>query len=209
MRRRGARRSRDHPRSRGVYSGMLCADHIAWGSSPLARGLHPESDRVVHVHGIIPARAGFTHRKDPHHEPVRDHPRSRGVYSTDSPTRIRIVGSSPLARGLRQSARASTSTSRIIPARAGFTARPGWRPCRVRDHPRSRGVYEALSASDATDKGSSPLARGLLSQALTVSEEVGIIPARAGFTSTTVRLSSRDQDHPRSRGVYRRRGRPW
>ena len=28
--------------------------------SPHAQGLHPEPDRVVHVHGIIPARAGFT-----------------------------------------------------------------------------------------------------------------------------------------------------
>ena len=91
----------DHPRSRGVYSGMLCADHIAWGSSPLARGLLRHAVRRPHRLGIIPARAGFTddgffrsHRRT-------DHPRSRGVYMGMQSRPEIVLGSSPLARGLR------------------------------------------------------------------------------------------------------------
>ena len=51
---------RDHPRSRGVYSGgwlFLPADD---GSSPLARDLPTPHLRDRAQAGIIPARAGFT-----------------------------------------------------------------------------------------------------------------------------------------------------
>ena len=50
--------------------------------------------------------------------------------------------------------------------------------------------------------GSSPLARGLLGQGTDAAEEVGIIPARAGFTHPSRARSSPRTDHPRSRGVY-------
>ena len=39
---------------------MLCADHIAWGSSPLARGLLMTDFSDLIAARIIPARAGFT-----------------------------------------------------------------------------------------------------------------------------------------------------
>ena len=53
-------RSRDHPRSRGVYSDPLTAAAVACGSSPLARGLLLDVAPVPVRTGIIPARAGFT-----------------------------------------------------------------------------------------------------------------------------------------------------
>ena len=53
-----------------------------------------------------------------------------------------------------------------------------------------------------TTRGSSPLARGLLFALLQSVEHVGIIPARAGFTSGTRASQSTATDHPRSRGVY-------
>ena len=52
--------------------------------------------------------------------------------------------------------------------------------------------------------GSSPLARGLRSEATGRALEIGIIPARAGFTRTARRSHRRAWDHPRSRGVYPR-----
>ena len=56
----GLRRTKDHPRSRGVYSAPHAYEWARPGSSPLARGLRPVSlDYLVRV-GIIPARAGFT-----------------------------------------------------------------------------------------------------------------------------------------------------
>ena len=51
------------------------------------------------------------------------------------------------------------------------------------DHPRSRGVYP-VTGGDGFEWG-------------------GIIPARAGFTSTMSPFSLMAADHPRSRGVYR------
>ena len=92
--------ARDHPRSRGVYvTNQLLSDAPA-GSSPLARGLRWKNFEKYFPRRIIPARAGFT---DPMSNPsatVRDHPRSRGVYSQPGQVTLRETGSSPLARGL-------------------------------------------------------------------------------------------------------------
>ena len=90
----------------------------------------------------------------------------------------------------------------IIPARAGFTARPGAGHRAHRDHPRSRGVYDAVVSTTIRTPGSSPLARGLRSSASTRSTRSGIIPARAGFTPPLRPSRLLWADHPRSRGVY-------
>ena len=134
--------------------------------------------------GIIPARAGFTRgRRRPSNSPP-DHPRSRGVYGHRRAHRILCAGSSPLARGLRMGGGALGPAPRIIPARAGFTARVTCAPASARDHPRSRGVYMPSRAGSVSCLGSSPLARGLRS--------------RDDWIETIL------VDHPRSRGVYPR-----
>ena len=92
----------DHPRSRGVYTGLRFSPPRPPGSSPLARGLRPRRKSCAAETGIIPARAGFTWRR-----------------RTICPRRN---GSSPLARGLRGANRPATPGGRIIPARAGFTS---------------------------------------------------------------------------------------
>ena len=92
---------------------------------------------------------------------VKDHPRSRGVYAELPPGRAWVLGSSPLARGLRGAGGEQHRRDGIIPARAGFTA-PVVKEGRVAgDHPRSRGVYTGESGSRPKIGGSSPLARGL------------------------------------------------
>ena len=92
--------SRDHPRSRGVYYRPSSSTPAMTGSYPLARGL-PEYPRPLEPDaGIIPARAGFTARRESSHQPSGDHPRSRGVYSIVRADDPDYVGSSPLARGL-------------------------------------------------------------------------------------------------------------
>ena len=118
----GMRRLADHPRSRGVYSTYGAPTGFPSGSSPLARGLPGDGLVVDDLDGIIPARAGFTDSVGaPHGVPRiiparagftgprrgrwvrwRDHPRSRGVYSPTEPSRRPCLGSSPLARGLRE-----------------------------------------------------------------------------------------------------------
>ena len=181
----------------------------------------------VQVDGIIPARAGFTRGRGSPARPWRDHPRSRGVYGVRVHAPGRQEGSSPLARGLPEFLRGHESAAGIIPARAGFTLAEMPSPLSARgSSPLARGLHGAVTASDddlriiparagftaaatAAGKrstGSSPLARGLLTAAGADGGLARIIPARAGFTRAHDLLEAGDRDHPRSRGVYRRRG---
>ena len=192
----------DHPRSRGVYSRRISTCGADWGSSPLARGLRSAHPYRRYRPGIIPARAGFTARCTVVHETMPDHPRSRGGYKVNGRYIQVPKGSSPLARGLRGTPRPPPVSTRIIPARAGFTpSTRRWRS-RRRDHPRSRGVYEAHPDHHQFLRGSSPLARGLRGVGQEPAQRRGIIPARAGFTESARYQRKRPGDHPRSRGVY-------
>ena len=111
----------DHPRSRGVYRGHDARGLLPHGSSPLARGLHARTFNGPPTRRIIPARAGFTRRMTRTPSGRGDHPRSRGVYARLEPLARRVVGSSPLARGLPIGGEAALAGIGIIPARAGFT----------------------------------------------------------------------------------------
>ena len=195
-------RTRDHPRSRGVYWLSLFLCGAALGSSPLARGL-PRAARAPMLRDrIIPARAGFTTPCPGPAPPSRDHPRSRGVYADRSAWAPRRVGSSPLARGLPGVRIPRRARDRIIPARAGFTRRSSIVSMRTPDHPRSRGVYTDSRTSAVSGPGSSPLARGLRPRPHGGRRERRIIPARAGFTYPCSPDGRTGGDHPRSRGVY-------
>ena len=172
----------DHPRSRGVYSRAPSVGVTAQGSSPLARGLRGRGWSIDHEDRIIPARAGFTTRRRTGPRWSEDHPRSRGVYSSQVTPPSMERGSSPLARGLQHLPLLRLSHLWIIPARAGFTRRRRLRRPEGEDHPRSRGVYVFGHLGDGDRRG--------------------IIPARAGFTRGHRPGPGRVEDHPRSRGVY-------
>ena len=175
----------DHPRSRGVYRGTHPMRDQLSGSSPLARGLPSHKAFLAIPTWIIPARAGFTTGSAPSWATRPDHPRSRGVYASPRSPGSGTVGSSPLARGLREGSHMGKVLYGIIPARAGFTGACGSGVLDGGDHPRSRGVYYPLTSPHPPSTGSSPLARGLLTL---------IFGGRIAAV-----------DHPRSRGVYRRR----
>ena len=89
---------------------------------------------------------------------------------------------------------------RLIPARAGKTDLGGlshyWHPA----HPRAGGENEALAASDATDKGSSPRGRGKPCRRRVSRPVGGLIPARAGKTSTWGEFDKAYGAHPRAGG---------
>ena len=175
---------------------------IAFGSSPLARGLRIRWAWEALWFRIIPARAGFTCTAGRITASGRDHPRSRGVYAVASITGTLPAGSSPLARGLPMGRAMSLALRGIIPARAGFTSAPSRSGRAPRDHPRSRGVYYSDNGETAWLPGSSPLARGLRGGRLRPDHHRRIIPARAGFTIPTFLGRFFTTDHPRSRGVY-------
>ena len=197
-----AREPWDHPRSRGVYPVSHGEPDTLEGSSPLARGLPRPLPPGRHRVRIIPARAGFTVGCGGVDGRRGDRPRSRGVYLNGEAVPRRFMGSSPLARGLPPRFLRRRHDGRIIPARAGFTRRAvvGRRP--PPDHPRSRGVYPFSPRPTPGDSGSSPLARGLLGDAVDEGDPPGIIPARAGFTRRRSTPPAASTDHPRSRGVY-------
>ena len=119
----GRRRSRerDHPRSRGVYNRPRRVIRCFAGSSPLARGLRMAKAEATRDPRIIPARAGFTPSAGGFGASGQDHPRSRGVYVRFSMNWTRLLGSSPLARGLQSAFCVTPVPPGIIPARAGFT----------------------------------------------------------------------------------------
>ena len=202
----------------------MCSHLLYDGSSPLARGLRCRHSSILLTVRIIPARAGFTTSAPLTSAPGSDHPRSRGVYVLPPLAAIigvmdhprsrgvygglftpgrRKAGSSPLARGLRTSSSSPGRGGRIIPARAGFTARPPGTGGAAADHPRSRGVYSSARRVLGSRAGSSPLARGLPVERERARASLRIIPARAGFTPAPTATPPQDEDHPRSRGVYR------
>ena len=172
------------------------------GSSPLARGLLSATAADARSARIIPARAGFTGPNGPSPATSLDHPRSRGVYAATPRMAARMVGSSPLARGLRRGNHQGFAVVGIIPARAGFTSASEEHLSRSGDHPRSRGVYSSVPFSRCAPTGSSPLARGLRGTTSSDTRGTRIIPARAGFTSGRPAVFLQHWDHPRSRGVY-------
>ena len=78
------------------------------------------------ITGIIPARAGFTLAGVAVEKVAEDHPRSRGVYVLLPAPYRDALGSSPLARGLRDWGASELTARGIIPARAGFTCAVGY-----------------------------------------------------------------------------------
>ena len=95
-----------------------------------------------------------------------------------------------------------TAEDRIIPACAGFTVSHTRINSESKDHPRMRGVYEAVARMLAADAGSSPHARGLPPNNDPPKGRPRIIPACAGFTQKVPCSPRGDGDHPRMRGVY-------
>ena len=71
---------------------------------------------------------------------------------------------------------------------------------RVGAHPRSRGENRPKHWPVAAVMGSSPLTRGKQRIGLQSEEELGLIPAHAGKTLRSARLSWPIWAHPRSRG---------
>ena len=130
----------------------------------------------------------------------RAHPRSRGENLTPAGRLVIDGGSSPLTRGKPCPPRRASASTGLIPAHAGKTTKKADRSKIHRAHPRSRGENEAGDEKGSTFDGSSPLTRGKLSSAIARYRRVGLIPAHAGKTRRSRRISLSSGAHPRSRG---------
>ena len=172
----------DHPRSRGEYRPSASVTVSENGSSPLSRGILVWCSGFPPRLGIIPALAGNTGWSCPAPRDHPDHPRSRGEYQRLWRLLVRVLGSSPLSRGIRYLSPQPYRILRIIPALAGNTPDLRIDPVRLKDHPRSRGEYGLHDHSRRVGHGSSPLSRGILPPCVSMITACGIIPALAGNT---------------------------
>ena len=158
--------------------------------------------RTVQNLRIIPARAGFTQEASGHDFQARDHPRACGVYRRCVSCLIPRTGSSPRVRGLPATGTVPAPEAGIIPARAGFTVTNPVRGSIPQDHPRACGVYDTTALWCGETGGSSPRVRGLRPPSARRRPGNGIIPARAGFTTSPAASRCSSWDHPRACGVY-------
>ena len=171
-----------HPRSRGEHSASGFVISPPSGSSPLARGTHSGSFTGGSPRRLIPARAGNTCPESAQQTDAAAHPRSRGEHFFAGATHAAGDGSSPLARGTPRPANRHRRSHRLIPARAGNTAKGAQRSAADAAHPRSRGEHSACLRNSTSASGSSPLARGTQNAEDQTPQATRLIPARAGNT---------------------------
>ena len=191
-----------HPRSRGDHLPTTQQTRQLVGSSPLARG-PPRPSRCIAVRsGLIPARAGTTSCAKAPPALARAHPRSRGDHRACSHASRARLGSSPLARGPPRNIHTNDYGVGLIPARAGTTVKDGEVERAGEAHPRSRGDHSDSAGELHGVRGSSPLARGPRPRCERPPCHRGLIPARAGTTSSARRAHDIKRAHPRSRGDH-------
>ena len=133
------RRSRAHPRVCGENAPSLDALTVNAGSSPRVRGKHPGLQSSDPVRRLIPARAGKTARASRSPPSPVAHPRVCGENAQARGGVTMLDGSSPRVRGKPETRSYPPSTPRLIPARAGKTARSDVRATSARAHPRACG----------------------------------------------------------------------
>ena len=131
---------------------------------------------------LIPACAGKTRFLLSRLEHDWAHPRVCGENLASTSQRSPAAGSSPRVRGKLRQLRHRLRDRGLIPACAGKTETSTARPAPAWAHPRVCGENEAIKASDATDKGSSPRVRGKLTSRCRRLGVTGLIPACAGKT---------------------------
>ena len=110
-----------HPRACGENSASPAVPGACAGSSPRVRGKLALRAREAETDGLIPARAGKTHRRRRSARPARAHPRACGENSASPAVPGACAGSSPRVRGKLGDGVQDVLGGGLIPARAGKT----------------------------------------------------------------------------------------
>ena len=171
-----------HPRMRGEHFLEGVGRHKAIGSSPHARGTHPNWTGTITCNRFIPACAGNT---GAWHWPAARyavHPRMRGEHHSGS------------AR--------MTPNRWFIPACAGNTGSCRRGPDLQAVHPRMRGEHGCAMTIADPRNGSSPHARGTRIGPALAWLDGRFIPACAGNTFGIDRKTKHKAVHPRMRGEH-------
>ena len=191
-----------HPRRRGEHQWHLIRSIPGAGSSPQARGTRTCRWLCSCSWRFIPAGAGNTSGAIPLFKALTVHPRRRGEHALCSAWPEHLPGSSPQARGTPAIRRAVLRRARFIPAGAGNTLDTDIGIGAMTVHPRRRGEHLPEDRRDNFDDGSSPQARGTLSESALLRKLVRFIPAGAGNTRRSLLQDRAKSVHPRRRGEH-------
>ena len=169
-----------YPRTGGGNSagGLLCAQ--SWGLSPHGRGKHPVDGDESSRQRSIPARAGETYQRGLYRPPAGVYPRTGGGNNSGGLYYLVEGGLSPHGRGKPASPPGQSPAPRSIPARAGETAKDGWRKQRQTVYPRTGG--------------------GNRLSRFAINPPLRSIPARAGETYPYEHLPAKGTVYPRTGG---------
>ena len=170
------------------------------GSSPRVRGKRRSRAGQDTLGGLIPARAGKTSPRGPRWSGTRAHPRACGENAGVWGRRCGGLGSSPRVRGKRGGGTRPRARRRLIPARAGKTASENSSNEQATAHPRACGENNVGPDPLPAITGSSPRVRGKPVRRTCWAMRSGLIPARAGKTSSTTPTRSCSWAHPRACG---------
>ena len=172
----------------------------AAGSSPRGRGKPTVRRGILDRRRLIPARAGKTFQVDVETNGDEAHPRAGGENPLSRPAQAQTGGSSPRGRGKRLRFGLRGGGDRLIPARAGKTARSedprGWSQA----HPRAGGENARRLKHGRDGDGSSPRGRGKPRGLRRVASRRRLIPARAGKTARRRSAHTPPWAHPRAGG---------
>ena len=197
---RGGRWRRTHPRAGGENAFAAYRLIKLHGSSPRGRGKQGEESADGLHEGLIPARAGKTCLYTSFKLVSEAHPRAGGENRSPLSCHVARSGSSPRGRGKHVLRSQRRRAPRLIPARAGKTVHPIRRCGRNRAHPRAGGENFASASTVLKKPGSSPRGRGKRRRLVVAGDHVGLIPARAGKTSSAPSWQASRPAHPRAGG---------
>ena len=173
---------------------------VAFGSSPRVRGKAARRRSAPCRGRLIPARAGKTPSPPSSRTRARAHPRACGENLDQAVADASPYGSSPRVRGKRTEDLGGDHPGGLIPARAGKTCSDSTWSRLPGAHPRACGENSIEDARCMSGSGSSPRVRGKLRARRHPQRRAGLIPARAGKTSTSAAALVCSAAHPRACG---------
>ena len=145
---------------------------------------------------------GNTHsdQSDDLHQPV--HPRGHGEHDDSSCRRFYKRGSSPWARGTPKRTKPAVKSRRFIPVGTGNTSAQEVDGEKVSVHPRGHGEHLIMLNQCLLKPGSSPWARGTLSQLPFLAACARFIPVGTGNTTGCSVKAFILPVHPRGHGEH-------
>ena len=189
-----------YPRTGGGNCHRTPATSRLRGLSPHGRGKPNSAIRTCAGAGSIPARAGETTWRGRITSWLTVYPRTGGGNGLANSTATVSSGLSPHGRGKLRVIRAVNAVIRSIPARAGETPSPRWKPSSGTVYPRTGGGNTGSSGNFGCSIGLSPHGRGKRLRCYCGGFGSRSIPARAGETRPRLFRGNHQQVYPRTGG---------